>query len=166
MSELEVGRVVRPHGLRGEVIVELITDRDERMVPLAELHTELEGEPSALVVRRARRQRPATERRHARWIVLFDGYDAREGAESLRGARLRAAPLQDPDELWTHELVGAEVLLARTGERVGVCAAVVANPAADLLELDTGALVPVVFVVDRSPGRVMIDPPAGLLELK
>lgn len=160
-----MGRVVRPHGLRGEVIVELITDRDERLAPLAELDTELDGEPRALVVRRARQQRPATERRHARWIVLFDGYDGREGAESLRGVLLRAAPLEDPDELWTHELVGAEVLLAGTGERVGVCAAVVSNPAADLLELDTGALVPVVFVVDHSAGRVMIDPPPGLLEL-
>ena len=40
-----------------------------------------------------------------------------------------------------------------------------ANPAADLLELDSGALVPVVFVVDHAPGRVTIDPPEGLLDL-
>ncbi len=43
--------------------------------------------------------------------------------------------------------------------------AVVANPASDLLELDSGALVPVVFVVDRAPGRIVIDPPAGLFEV-
>jgi 16S rRNA processing protein RimM len=46
----------------------------------------------------------------------------------------------------------------------GTCVAVVANPASDLLELDSGALVPVVFVVERMPGRVIVDPPEGLLE--
>jgi hypothetical protein len=39
------------------------------------------------------------------------------------------------------------------------------NPASDLLELDSGALVPVVFVVEQASGRVTIDPPEGLLEL-
>jgi 16S rRNA processing protein RimM len=42
--------------------------------------------------------------------------------------------------------------------------AVEANPAHDLLVLDDGALVPVVFVVEHTPGRVVVDPPAGLLE--
>ena len=48
---------------------------------------------------------------------------------------------------------------------MGRCTGVVANPAADLLELDSGALVPVVFVVDHTPGRVTIDPPEGLFDL-
>ena len=39
------------------------------------------------------------------------------------------------------------------------------NPAADLLELDSGALVPVVFVTEQSPERIVIDPPDGLFEL-
>ena len=47
----------------------------------------------------------------------------------------------------------------------GVCVAVVENPAADLLELDSGALVPVVFVVEHDADRIVIDPPAGLFEL-
>ena len=42
---------------------------------------------------------------------------------------------------------------------------VVANPASDLLELESGALVPVVFVVDRAPGRLTVDPPDGLFDL-
>jgi 16S rRNA processing protein RimM len=42
--------------------------------------------------------------------------------------------------------------------------AVVANPAADLLELDSGALVPVVFVVEHGAGPIVIDPPAGLFD--
>ena len=52
------------------------------------------------------------------------------------------------------------------GTSRGTCVAVVANPAADLLELDSGALVPVVFVVERSPERIVIDPPEGLFEIE
>ena len=48
---------------------------------------------------------------------------------------------------------------------LGRCTAVVANPAHDLLELDSGALVPIVFVVSNEPGRVVIDPPEGLFDL-
>ena len=62
------------------------------------------------------------------------------------------------------EASGAEVVTVG-GEAVGRCAGVLANPAADLIELDSGALVPVVFVVDRTPGRVTIDPPDGLFDL-
>ena len=61
--------------------------------------------------------------------------------------------------------VGAGVVTASGGDAVGTCVAVGANPASDLLELDSGALVPVVFVVDRAAGRVTIDPPEGLLDL-
>ena len=43
--------------------------------------------------------------------------------------------------------------------------AVIANPAADLLELESGALVPVVFIVERTADRIVIDPPAGLFEV-
>ena len=41
----------------------------------------------------------------------------------------------------------------------------VANPAHDLLELDSGALVPVVFITAAAPGRLTIDPPEGLFDL-
>ena len=47
----------------------------------------------------------------------------------------------------------------------GRCVAVVANPAHDLLELESGALVPVVFIVDATAGLVTIDPPEGLFDL-
>jgi 16S rRNA processing protein RimM len=66
--------------------------------------------------------------------------------------------------MWVHDLVGAEVVTV-DGDIVGRCTGLVANPAADLLELDSGALVPVVFVVDHTPGRVTIDPPEGLFDL-
>ena len=57
------------------------------------------------------------------------------------------------------------VVLLADQRVVGSCVAVLANPAADLLELDTGALVPAVFVVEQQPGRVIIDPPDGLFDL-
>jgi 16S rRNA processing protein RimM len=148
-----VGRIVRPHGLRGEVVVVLSTDRDERLSPGSRLHTD-QGE---LVVQ-------ASRRHQHRWIVSFEGRAARDQADELRGLTLRAEPFDDPSELWVHELVGAEVVTAG-GEALGRCTAVVANPAADLLELDDGGLVPIVFVVDHAPGRVTVDPPEGLLDL-
>jgi len=150
---LEVGRIDRPHGLRGEVVVRLTTDRLERLAVGAVLRSDA----GDLVV--------AASRPHQdRWIVAFRDRATREAAESLRGLVLRAEALDDPGELWVHELVGAEVATT-AGERVGTCVSVVANPASDLLELDTGALVPVVFVVGHEAGRVTVDPPEGLFDL-
>jgi 16S rRNA processing protein RimM len=76
---------------------------------------------------------------------------------------LTAEPLDDPAVLWVHELVGAEVV-APDGTRLGVVAAVEANPASDLLVLDGGGLVPLTFLVSAEEGRVVVDPPAGLLD--
>jgi 16S rRNA processing protein RimM len=145
--------VVKPHGLGGEVIVDLTTDRAQRLAPGSVLVSDAGG----LTVTAARRHQH-------RWIVSFEGHADRAAAERLRGVALRAQALDDPGELWVHDVVGSEVVTVR-GELAGTCVAVVANPAADLLELDGGALVPVVFVVDRAPGRVTIDPPAGLFDL-
>lgn len=150
---LEVGRIGRAHGLRGEVVVSLTTDRLERVAPGAVLVTDA-GE---LEVR-------ASRPHQGRWIVVFAGHDSRDDADRLRGLTLRAEAVDDPAELWVHDLVGAEVVTV-SGEAVGRCSGVVANPAADLLELESGALVPVVFVVDHTPDRVTIDPPEGLFDL-
>jgi 16S rRNA processing protein RimM len=159
---VEVGRVTKPHGLRGQVVVDLITDRDERVGPGARLHSDA----GTLVVASARRQpKRAGHTPRQQWVVAFEGYDGREAVEALRGMVLRAEPIDDPDEMWVDDLVGAEVVLGATGETVGTCVAVVANPASDLLELDGGALVPVVFVTEHRPGRVVIDPPEGLFDL-
>ncbi len=150
---LEIGRITRAHGLRGEVVVQLTTDRAERLDPGSVLDSE--RGPLTVVASRPHQDR---------WIVAFAGPTSREGADALRGVVLRAPALDDPSELWVHELVGARVVTV-AGDEVGTCEAVVANPAADLLELDTGALVPVTFVVDHAPGRVTIDPPEGLFDL-
>lgn len=151
---LDVARVVKPHGIRGDVIVELLTNRTERMAAGTTLATDDGGS-----------LRIETSRPHQhRWIVAFDGVVGREGAEALRGKVLRAEALDDPDALWVHELVGADVV-DTTGTALGTVAAVEANPAADLLVLDGGGLVPLTFVVGHEPGRVTVDPPPGLLDL-
>ncbi|MGH9151410.1 MAG: ribosome maturation factor RimM [Acidimicrobiales bacterium] len=144
--------MVKPHGLRGEVVVELFTNRTERLAP----GTVLAGPAGPLEVLRA-------SPHHRRWIVAFAGVGDHGGAEALRGAVLTAEPLDDPDALWVHELVGSEVVDA-AGAAHGRVVAVEANPASDLLVLEGGALVPLRFVVERAPGRVVVDPPAGLLD--
>ena len=149
---LEVGRVVKPHGLQGEVSVKLVTDRAERLAPGTILHSDA----GALEVL-------ASRPHQAGFLVTFAGVVDREGAEALRGMTLLAPPLDDPEALWVHELIGAEVVDLDGGNH-GKVVAVEANPASDLLVLASGALVPLVFVVDRSPTRVVIDPPAGLFD--
>jgi 16S rRNA processing protein RimM len=149
---LEVGRIEKPHGLRGQVIVRLLTNRVERLHPGTEL------------VASAGLLRVVSASPHGdRWLVTFHGVDTRDAADALRGTVLSAPPIDDPDELWVHDLVGAEVIDG--GVARGRVVEVQANPASDLLVLDSGALVPVRFVVRVEPGvRIEVDAPAGLFD--
>ena len=164
-DRLEVGRIVKAHGIRGEVVVEAVSNRPERFASGAVLH----AEDRRFVVRRASPQGgpdPAGRVSRARWIVSFEGVDDRNEAERLRGTVLCGDPLDyedDADELWVHELVGSE-LFDPSGRALGRVTAVEANPASDLLVLEDGHLVPMVFVVEAAAGRVVVDPPAGLLD--
>ncbi len=153
-SLLEVGRTGRPHGVRGDLYVDLITDRIERLAVGARL---LAGSRWLTVAT----ARPAG----TRWLVHFEEVPDRTAAEALVNQPLRAEPLVAPaDGMYVHQLIGAEVVDA-SGTSHGRCTAVVANPAHDLLELQSGALVPMVFVVSDEPGRIVIDPPEGLFDL-
>jgi 16S rRNA processing protein RimM len=150
---LEVGRVARPHGLRGEVIVDLVTERTDRLTPGARLFTE---DGATLVV-------AAAQPFQHRWLVTFAGITDRDGAEAVAGATLRAEPIEDPDALWVHDLIGSEVR-EPDGTARGVVVAVEANPAADLLVLDSGALVPSVFVTSCAGGVTIVEAPDGLFD--
>lgn len=94
-------------------------------------------------------------------LVRFEGVTDRDAAERLRGARLAAEPLEDPAALFVHELIGAEVVDAG-GVGHGKVTAVEANPASDLLVVDGVHLVPVRFIVEASPGRIVVDVPEGI----
>lgn len=149
---LEVGRVAKAHGLRGEVVVDLLTDRTERLDPGSVLDSD--RGPLRVV---------STRPHQHRWLVTFEGVADRTGAEALAGLVLRAEPLDDADGLWVHELVGATVR-ERNGVERGEVVAVIDNPAHDLLELGSGALVPVVFIIEVADGVIVIDPPEGLFD--
>ena len=153
-----MGHITKPHGVRGDVLVALSSDRTSRLDPGSVLETE---RGPLTVVR--------SSIHHDRWIVQFEGFTDRSQVEDWRGIVLRAEASDqagdgEDDGFWVHELVGATVVLG-DGTEVGVVAEVEANPASDLLVLDSGTLVPIVFVVGQEPGRVTIDPPEGLLEL-
>ena len=153
---LDVGRITKPHGVRGDVLVHLTSDLTSRLDPGSRLDTD--RGPLTVV---------SASPHHDRWIVRFRELGDRTDAETWRGLVLRAEASDEPvDEgaFWVHDLVGAEVTLV-DGTAVGTVREVESNPASDLLVLDSGALVPVVFVVDQGPGRLTIDPPEGLLEL-
>lgn len=151
MTELLVGRVQRAHGLRGEVVVDLLSSEPEVRLAPGSTYGSL---------------RVASARPHQdKWLVTFDGVTSREAADALRGTELRAEPLDDPDALWVHDLIGATVVEVDGTDR-GIVEDVLPNPADDLLVLAGGALVPVTFVVGwDDEGRLVIDPPAGLFDL-
>lgn len=149
---LDVARVVKPHGLRGEVIVELLTNRTERV-----------DEGNTLASDRGELTILKSTPHLGRWIITFEGVESREQADELRNTVLRADPIDDPDALWVHELIGSNVV-DTVGTELGRIAAVEANPASDLLVLEGGGLVPLTFVVSTEPGMVVVDPPPGLLD--
>ena len=128
----------------------LTTNRTERLHPGAAFND------GALVVKSA-----AVHQQ--RWRVAFEGVDTVEAAERLRGLLLFAPPIDDPDALWVHDLIGAAVLSV-DGTSRGTVESVQANPASDLLGLDSGALVPLRFVVERRDGELVVDVPDGLFE--
>jgi 16S rRNA processing protein RimM len=182
-ERLVVGRVLRPHGVRGELTVQVLSDAPERFAPGAELGV---GDPDGpgplrpVVVRSARLHQ-------GRLLLGLEGVEDRTAAEPLRGAWLSipvaaARPL-GPDEFWPHQLVGLAVV-DRQGRRRGRVADVVPGAAHDLLavELTEGsgepqggapvnqaggiALVPAVaalVTVELDAGRVLVDAVPGLL---
>ena len=152
-SLLELGRIGKAHGLRGEVSVAITSDRPERT------------EPGAIwFVAGERRVVTAIRPHQQRWIASIEGVDTREAADELRGELVYGEAIADDDALWVHEVVGATVVTP-DGRTWGEVVAVLANPADDLLELADGSLVPAGFVVDQTglPDRIVVDPPAGLL---
>ncbi len=148
---LEVGRIVRAHGLRGQVIVHLWSDRLERLAP----GSELRSERGHLVV-------TASAPHGEGHLVSFDGVGTREAAESLRGLVLYAERIEDDSVIWIDDLFGARVVDAEGIER-GVVTGVEANPASDLLVLDTGHLVPLTFVTRVLANELIeVEAPEGL----
>lgn len=171
---LVIGRIARPHGVRGEVVVEVSTDEPaDRYAPGSVLVTD----PAPVGPLTLESVRPHTSSGRDRLIVAFDGVYDREAADRLRGVRLCVdsadvpAPEQ-PDEYHDFQLVGLAAVTP-DGEALGEVVAVDHAPASDLLVLRQShgrtALVPFVAAivpeVDLAGRRIVVDPPPGLLDL-
>lgn len=152
-DRLEVGRVARSHGLRGEVIIAFVTDRlVERTAVGARLH--IDGRDYVVASARPHQQH---------WIIQLEGVTDRNAADRLRGKLVHAEGLEDDDALFVHELIGGRVV-DQHGRDHGSVVSVLANPASDLLELGDGRLVPLVFVRSSVDGVITVEVPRGLLD--
>ena len=85
---LEVGRIVRVHGLRGEVVVDLTSNVEERLAKGAQLFTDPDGASSITIV--------SAKPHQGRWLVRLDGVGDRNAAEAVGRPRLYGAPVDDP----------------------------------------------------------------------
>jgi len=170
-ERLRVARIGKPHGIKGEVTVQLFTDEPaERLAPGAQLIRE-PGEATedttstTLTVR--------TQRWNKKICLLgFEEISDRNAAEALRGSVLFvevAAEASEDDQWYSHQLEGFSCADA-AGRDLGTVAELLPGPAQDLLVVDTadGEQVMVPFVeelvpqIDAAARTVRLDPPAGL----
>ncbi len=176
--ELVVGRVVKAHGLTGELVVDVRTDDpEERFAPGTRLrlrHPRAEAGPEAV----GREAVVESSRPHgARMLVRVVGVADRDAADALRGHvflidTAELPPIDDPDEFYDHQLEGL-VVRTRDGREIGSVAEVLHTGGTDLLSVRNAEgrefLVPfvnaIVTSVSLSDGIVEIEPPEGLLEL-
>ncbi|GAA4058505.1 ribosome maturation factor RimM [Nonomuraea soli] len=155
--ELAVGRIGRPHGVRGEVTVEVLTDDPEaRFQPGTAF--------GDLVVEAARWHKGVL-------LLRIEGVGSRDEAEELRDTMLLidsadVAASDDPDEFHDHQLIGLRVVTV-AGAEVGEVTDVL-HHGQDLLVVGKDVFIPfvkaLVPVVDLEGGKLVVDPPEGLLE--
>lgn len=153
---LEIGRIGKPHGVRGDVFLSLTSDLPQRRVVGAQLIIIESAGQRVLTITASRPQQD-------RWVVHFEGVDDRNVAEKLTNKFLYAEPIDGAEGLWVHQLIGSEVE-DTSGTSWGRCSGVLNNPAHDLLELESGVLIPMPFVLSCESGVTVIDPPEGLRE--
>ena len=167
MTQLQVGRIGRAHGIRGEVTVTPLTDDPAGRFAVGNALTTDSAARPVLTVSGARQSGPVQ-------VVGFEGIVDRNTAELLRGIGLfvDAGSLPEPDdedEFYDHQLVGLAAH-HRNGDLLGEVVDVMHPPAAPVLVVkrpdDSEELVPfvkaIVPVVDVPGGRVVIDPPDGM----
>ena len=163
-----IGYVRRPHGVRGEVAVEALSDVQGRFTVGAEYSIVVPaGERQTLTVEALRRHKGA-------WLVRFAGVENRDAADALRGASLEVAESEVPEapegSYYHYELLGCTCVDRAEGE-LGVVTAVREDGGGLLLEISGGGrslLVPFVqsylATVDVRNKRIQFDLPAGLTE--
>ena len=169
--DLVVGRVVKAHGVTGELVVDVRTDDPEtRFSPGTTLRGRAKGGAERRFVVDSARQHSG------RLLVRLDGVADRDAADALRGTLFLfdsgdLPPIEDPDEFYDHQLEGLQVRTTE-GTDVGTVAEVLHTAAGELLSVRAEArevLIPFVSAIVTSVSLVdqviEIDPPEGLLEL-
>jgi 16S rRNA processing protein RimM len=172
-APLLVGIVVRAHGLRGELVVEVRTDSPQQRFAAGSVLLRRLADGATASPLTVEAARPHS----GRLLVRFAEAPDRDAAETLRGSRLLVDPAAlpptgDPDEFHVHQLEGLAAELA-DGTVVGTVREIVHGPGGELLAIARSdapdALVPfvreIVPTVDLDGGRVVLTPPDGLLDL-
>lgn len=157
-----IGRVIKSHGIKGEVVVESTTDDPDIRYALGEVLRGKQGKKAhELTI-------DAVRVHQGRLLVKFEEIPDRTAADSLRGTQFWAEPLetQDDDGFYDHELIGLRVI--HDGTDIGEVTGVTHTPAQTLLEMGS-VLIPfveaIVPEVDLEAGTCTITPPEGLLDL-
>jgi 16S rRNA processing protein RimM len=168
--QLVVGQIVRPHGVRGELVVDIRTDEPQLRFAVGSV---LQTDPTAAGPLTIEAVRP----HQGRLLMVFEGIADRDVADELRGVLLcvdsaTLPPPEDPEEFHDHQLVGLRAV-SPEGEEIGQVAKIEHAPAHDLLVINltdgrTG-LVPFVAAmvpeVDLAGGRIVLTPPDGIFDL-
>ena len=167
-SPVVVARIAKPHGIRGEVVLDSFSDVAGR---LEETETFLLMHHGAVI-----RKLKVESRRFfgGRYVLQFEGIPDRTEAEKLRGMDL-AVPDDEigalpPDQYFVHDLVGMAVRL-KDGREIGTVTNVIHTGGVDVLEVGEQGKILIPFVesicvkVDPELRQVTVDPPEGLLQL-
>ncbi len=163
---IAVGGIVKVHGLKGEVAVELLTDFPERFAPGATLQIRRAGGAGPIRIESARPHK-------GRLLVRFEGVMDATAAEALVGCDLCVLPADvpaRPDDYFFHfELEGFEVVDAG-GRVLGQAGELGGQPGLPLLSVRTPSgdrdvpfTYPILVAIDREARRIVLDPPEGLL---
>ncbi|HIW61119.1 MAG TPA: ribosome maturation factor RimM [Candidatus Stackebrandtia excrementipullorum] len=167
---LVVGRIIRPHGIRGDLICEVRTDEPAERFTVGSVFTTDPTEHGPVELTSVRPYQ-------GRLLITLDEVDDRNDADALRGVQLCVdsgdlpAP-DDPDEFRDHDLVGLSVESV-AGDVIGTVAKIEHGPAHDMLIVNREgakpALIPFIHVmvptVDLAGRRIVVDLPDGLLDL-
>jgi 16S rRNA processing protein RimM len=160
---LAVGKVTKPHGLKGEVAVLVLSDNPDRFAAGNVVYLE---DGRALTIR-------STRANGARLLVTFQGVADRAGSDALKGALLVVPESDLPDlpegTYWPHQLEGCEIV-TESGRALGTLTEVIENRANDLwVATDaegTETLVPalrdVIVEVDLAGRRILVRDVPGI----
>lgn len=164
---LAVGYIRRPHGIHGEVVVDIETDFPDRLQAGVEVGVGASGPDQRHRLVRVREHKGA-------WLLAFEGLDTRDAVEAWRDlwVFLPSQPRTSLPEtyFYEHEIAGLRCVTG-SGRDLGSAVGLTDGGGGALLQVQTGrgeVLVPfrspIVVRVDLAAGTILLDPPRGLFD--